>query len=128
MSLRYCIYLLISSVCLLIPGSLSLTSPRSGTGEQSFIREPSDQIAIVGEHVTLPCRVVNKKGELQWTRDGFGLGVERNLTGFSRYHMIGSDEEVHGCTFYYPLTSSYIAISLQKDLFSAGDNTKLLQV
>ncbi|CAB4058946.1 Irregular chiasm C-roughest protein [Lepeophtheirus salmonis] len=93
MSLRYCIYLLISSVCLLIPGSLSLTSPRSGTGEQSFIREPSDQIAIVGEHVTLPCRVVNKKGELQWTRDGFGLGVERNLTGFSRYHMIGSDEE-----------------------------------
>ena len=30
---------------------------------------------------------------LQWTRDGFGLGVERNLTGFDRYHMSGYDEE-----------------------------------
>jgi hypothetical protein len=46
-----------------------------------------------GEHVTLPCRVSNKRGMLQWTRDGFGLGIERNLTGFDRYHMSGSDEE-----------------------------------
>ena len=56
----------------------------------------SQQIAIQGEHVTLPCRVKNKKGMLQWTRDGFGLGVDRNLTGFHRYNMrgmMGSDEE-----------------------------------
>ena len=46
-----------------------------------------------GEHVTLPCQVENKRGMLQWTRDGFGLGIERNLTGFDRYHMVGSDEE-----------------------------------
>ena len=46
--------------------------------------------------MTLPCRVKNKKGMLQWTRDGFGLGVDRNLTGFHRYNMrgmMGSDEE-----------------------------------
>jgi len=46
--------------------------------------------------VTLPCRVKNKRGALQWTRDGFGLGIDRNLTGFHRYNMIGmfgSDEE-----------------------------------
>ena len=44
-------------------------------------------------HVILPCQVKNKRGMLQWTRDGFGLGVERNLTGFDRYHMSGYDEE-----------------------------------
>ncbi len=60
---------------------------------QSFLREPFDQIATVGEHVTLPCRVVNKQGTLQWTRDDFGLGVHRDLEGFKRYSMTGSDEE-----------------------------------
>ena len=60
---------------------------------QTFRRQPVAQTAIQGEHVTLPCQVENKRGMLQWTRDGFGLGVERNLTGFERYHMIGSDEE-----------------------------------
>jgi len=51
------------------------------------------QIAAIGEHVTLPWRVVNKLGTLQWTRDDFGLGADRNLTGFKRYKMTGSDEE-----------------------------------
>ncbi|TRY67516.1 hypothetical protein TCAL_05884 [Tigriopus californicus] len=60
---------------------------------QSFLREPSDQVAKVGEHVTLPCRVVSKQGVLQWTRDDFGLGSDRLLEGFKRYIMSGSDEE-----------------------------------
>lgn len=30
---------------------------------------------------------------LQWTKDDFGLGWHRNLSGFERYKMIGSDEE-----------------------------------
>ena len=73
---------------------LSRTS-QSGGGilAQSFLREPFDQIAAVGEHVTLPCRVINKRGVLQWTRDDFGLGSERQLIGFDRYQMTGSDEE-----------------------------------
>ena len=62
-------------------------------GGQRFLREPLDQIATIGEHVTLPCRVVNKLGALQWTRDDFGLGTDRNLSGYRRYKMTGSDEE-----------------------------------
>ena len=45
---------------------------------------PQDQTAAEGEHVTLPCRVDNKVGNLQWTRDDFGLGLNRNLKGFER--------------------------------------------
>ena len=61
--------------------------------EQRFLREPPDQTAAVGEHVTLPCRVEHKMGNIQWTRDDFGLGLNRNLKGFDRYRMSGSDEE-----------------------------------
>ena len=61
--------------------------------EQRFLREPPDQTAAVGEHVTLPCRVENKMGNIQWTRDDFGLGLNRNLKGFERYRMSGSNEE-----------------------------------
>ena len=43
--------------------------------------------------MVLACRVENKVGTLQWTRDGFGLGVDRDLSGFSRYAMVGNDEE-----------------------------------
>jgi len=72
--------------------------------QQVFLREPVDQTAIQGEHVTLPCRVQNKKGILQWTRDGFGLGVGRNLTGFDRYRMSGSDDEGDFTLDIYPVT------------------------
>ena len=43
--------------------------------------------------MTLPCRVHNKIGIIQWTRDGFGLGDTRDLSGYSRYKLIGSDDE-----------------------------------
>lgn len=55
--------------------------------------EPQDQTAIVGSRVTLPCRIVAKVGTIQWTKDGFGLGEHRNLSGYERYSMVGSDEE-----------------------------------
>ncbi|XP_049882102.1 irregular chiasm C-roughest protein-like isoform X2 [Pectinophora gossypiella] len=61
--------------------------------EQRFAMEPQDQTAVVGSRVTLPCRVVNKAGQLQWTKDDFGLGTHRHLIGYDRYKMIGSDEE-----------------------------------
>lgn len=61
--------------------------------EQKFAMEPQDQTAVVGSRVTLPCRVIDKSGILQWTKDQFGLGTHRNLSGFDRYTMIGSDEE-----------------------------------
>ncbi|XP_041985814.1 irregular chiasm C-roughest protein-like [Aricia agestis] len=77
--LKICIMLLISCV--------------SAHKEQKFAMEPQDQSAVVGSRVTLPCRVVNKVGQLQWTKDDFGLGTHRHLTGYERYKMIGSDEE-----------------------------------
>lgn len=61
--------------------------------EQKFAMEPQNQTAVVGSRVTLPCRVINKSGVLQWTKDDFGLGPHRNLSGYTRYRMIGSDEE-----------------------------------
>uniref|UniRef100_A0A182QTQ6 Ig-like domain-containing protein n=1 Tax=Anopheles farauti TaxID=69004 RepID=A0A182QTQ6_9DIPT len=72
---------------------LSPASTGSRQIEQRFAMEPQDQTAIVGSRVTLPCRVVNKSGQLQWTKDDFGLGTHRNLSGFERYTMVGSDEE-----------------------------------
>ncbi|XP_076069314.1 irregular chiasm C-roughest protein-like isoform X2 [Oratosquilla oratoria] len=62
-------------------------------GPQRFATQPAPQIAVVGSTAVLPCRVINKVGHLQWTKDGFGLGTERDLFGFSRYAMIGSDDE-----------------------------------
>ncbi|XP_032524500.2 irregular chiasm C-roughest protein-like [Danaus plexippus] len=64
-----------------------------GFVEQKFAMEPQDQTAVVGSRVTLPCRVENKAGQLQWTKDDFGLGLHRELSGYDRYKMIGSDEE-----------------------------------
>ncbi|XP_053635845.2 irregular chiasm C-roughest protein isoform X1 [Cherax quadricarinatus] len=62
-------------------------------GAQHFATQPTPQTAVVGSTAVLPCRVINKVGHLQWTKDGFGLGTERDLFGFSRYAMIGSDDE-----------------------------------
>lgn len=70
-----------------------LTLAKCSLLEQKFAMEPQNQTAIVGSRVTLPCRVINKSGVLQWTKDDFGLGTHRNLSGFDRYRMIGSDEE-----------------------------------
>lgn len=71
--------------------------------EQRFAMEPQDQTAIVGSRVTLPCRVVGKNGMLQWTKDDFGLGTHRNLSGFERYSMVGSDEEGDFSLDIYPV-------------------------
>ena len=60
---------------------------------QKFEREPEDQTAVVGETVVMACRVINKSGVLQWTKDDFGLGSDRNLSGFERYSMIGTEDE-----------------------------------
>lgn len=72
--------------------------------QQQFAMEPQDQAAVVGSRVILPCRVLNKKGILQWTKDDFGLGTRRRLAAFDRYSMIGSDEEGDFSLNIYPVT------------------------
>ncbi|VEN37949.1 unnamed protein product [Callosobruchus maculatus] len=81
--------LLLLRIAILVPSFLHAEVIR----EQKFAMEPQDQTAVVGSRVTLPCRVIGKSGILQWTKDDFGLGTHRNLSGFERYTMIGSDEE-----------------------------------
>ncbi|CAH2098740.1 unnamed protein product [Euphydryas editha] len=80
-------------VCVWILLSATFFVGCHGYMEQRFAMEPQDQSAVVGSRVTLPCRVENKVGSLQWTKDDFGLGTHRNLSGYERYSMIGSDEE-----------------------------------
>jgi hypothetical protein len=60
---------------------------------QKFAMEPMDQNVIMGDKAILPCRVINKRGVLQWTKDSFALGTNRSLDYYPRYTMIGSDEE-----------------------------------
>ena len=47
----------------------------NGIPPQEFIRQPPDKTAVIGGHIILPCQVKNKRGMLQWTRDGFGLDI-----------------------------------------------------
>lgn len=72
---------------------MSTAPPVWAMSQQYFRRTPDNQTATVGDMVTLACSVINKSGVLQWTRDGFGLGTERNLVGYERYRMSGSEEE-----------------------------------
>ncbi|KAK7079633.1 hypothetical protein SK128_002150 [Halocaridina rubra] len=62
-------------------------------GEQRFVQEPEAVTVKHGEAITLPCRVADRVGIVQWTRDGFGLGTDAELEGFSRYTMIINDSE-----------------------------------
>ncbi len=57
---------------------------------QRFLEEPEPAVEVrEGANVTLACRVANKLGTLQWTKDDFGLGTDRELAGFARYRMTG---------------------------------------
>lgn len=87
--------LVIPGICatiLVVTGSIILTSCES-LPAQRFAIEPVDKTAIINDTVLLACRVVNKMGAIQWTRDSFGLGMERELVGYPRYEMTGNDEE-----------------------------------
>ncbi|KAG6439032.1 hypothetical protein O3G_MSEX000426 [Manduca sexta] len=87
------LFLLLRTHSALVFSFLVFVDVCGGYQEQKFAMEPQDQTAVVGSRVTLPCRVENKAGQLQWTKDDFGLGLHRDLSGYDRYKMIGSDEE-----------------------------------
>ncbi|KAK6762819.1 hypothetical protein RB195_023502 [Necator americanus] len=59
-------------------------------GEQTIVEGPQDSFVFLGQTVALKCRVNNQKGSVQWMKNGFGLGVDRQLKFFPRYSMIGS--------------------------------------
>ncbi|XP_021703710.1 irregular chiasm C-roughest protein [Aedes aegypti] len=96
-------YKVVNYLWLILLISVGSTANVVSSGTQRFAMEPQDQTAIVGSKVTLPCRVESKVGQLQWTKDDFGLGWHRNLSGFDRYSMIGSDEEGDYSLEIYPV-------------------------
>lgn len=78
---------------LLVLMMISLRIHHSSASNQAFTIEPDSVSAMLGSNVVLPCRVESKQGQLQWTKDDFGLGTQRDLPAFERYTMIGNDEE-----------------------------------
>lgn len=66
---------------------------RESCGIQRFAVEPKSITANLGDRITLPCKILDRKGTVQWTKDGFGLGVNRTLQGFDRYVMSGPFEQ-----------------------------------
>ena len=58
--------------------------------DERFRTEPTDEVAYIGELVVLRCAIENRVGQVQWIRDGFGLGVGPTFDGYPRYSV---DEE-----------------------------------
>ncbi|XP_055516866.1 kin of IRRE-like protein 3 isoform X1 [Leucoraja erinacea] len=55
----------------------------------SFTLQPEDRVVVAGHPVTLSCAVAGYRGIVLWTKDGLGLGVEKQLPGFPRYSIVG---------------------------------------
>lgn len=60
--------------------------------EQVFVTQPENLSVVEGATAILKCKVKNKQGILQWTRNDFALGKDRNLPSFERYSMVGNDD------------------------------------
>lgn len=84
-------------------------------GEQRFVQEPENVTAKHGESVTLPCKVADRRGAVQWTKDGFGLGTDEELQGFSRYRMeVDDDNGKLNLIFHYHIRiSMYLLIGFK---------------
>ena len=65
-----------------------------GSRHQYFISTPANLTVNSGSHARLSCRVGNLVGTCEWTRDGFSLGTDRNLGGYSRYLMPGQRQDI----------------------------------
>lgn len=89
---------LIFSVFVLAAGVLFSSSPWHGVApvearQQRFLATPTNLTTRLGARIVLPCRVRNPSLQVQWTKGGFGLGLERDLADWRRYRMIGKDME-----------------------------------
>ncbi|KAF7665013.1 hypothetical protein LDENG_00158060 [Lucifuga dentata] len=54
-----------------------------------FTQQPTDLVVVAGQPVTLPCTIPGYHGMVLWLRDGMALGVNRDLSGYPRYDIIG---------------------------------------
>ena len=78
-----------------------------GSGLQHFLQTPKDSevaeggravllcqvfLSLILTTITISCQVGDRVGSVQWTRDGLTLGYDRDLPGFDRYSVLGTDE------------------------------------
>ncbi|CAD5213489.1 unnamed protein product [Bursaphelenchus okinawaensis] len=64
---------------------------------QRISQEPVNTTVNLGGTALLRCQVEDQKGQVQWTKDGFGLGADREMKSFKRYRMgmEGNNNEYH---------------------------------
>uniref|UniRef100_A0AAR2KXL6 Ig-like domain-containing protein n=1 Tax=Pygocentrus nattereri TaxID=42514 RepID=A0AAR2KXL6_PYGNA len=60
----------------------------SGLGAM-LVQQPHDVVVVAGQPVTLPCAITGYHGMVLWVKDGLALGVNRDLSGYPRYDVIG---------------------------------------
>ncbi|XP_036359051.1 nephrin-like isoform X2 [Octopus sinensis] len=59
-------------------------------GRQMFRTKPQNVSAIKDQTVILKCEVMNQSGRMQWSKNGFALGYDKSIPGFSRYEVVGN--------------------------------------
>ena len=65
--------------------------PQQPQQHYKFISEPDDTHAQLGTNLTLNCIISQTNGIVQWTKNHFGLGVDRDLAAYKRYSMFGDE-------------------------------------
>lgn len=59
-------------------------------GRQRFRTRPQNVSAIQDQTVIMKCEVVERVGAMQWSKDGFALGMDPSIPGFPRYEVVGN--------------------------------------
>jgi hypothetical protein len=79
-----------NSPCPTLPSTSS--NPSTPSIPYKFIEEPDDIHAQLGTSLTLNCIISHTNGTVQWTKNHFGLGIDRDLMAYKRYSMIGDEK------------------------------------
>lgn len=69
-----CIFIVVNQICTVMTF-------------QSFRQTPDNKTTVLGDTVIFYCSINNKTGQLQWTKDGFGLGMAEDVAEKERYAM-----------------------------------------
>ena len=60
---------------------------------QRIVVRPETVNVTQGTDLTLPCKVENRAGRVQWVKSGVTLGYDREVAGYTRYSVIGTEGE-----------------------------------
>ena len=72
---------------------LSFLSPSdSSSSSQVISNSLTDVTSVMGDRLRLNCTVPNRQGSCQWTKNGFGLGTDPDLPGYTRYSLDNSGD------------------------------------